>query len=122
MALTDLMVIQEGHDYHVEGTLVRALDGRQTVLALVHRTALEDHFRAPGGLTFEQRNLLVDRNLPAFERVIAAKYERGERSVLPRFGRDIPLVEITLADIERSGEALSDSVLAMARAARWHPA
>jgi len=122
MALADFMVIRDGHDFQLEGTLVRALDGRQTVLALIHRAALEDHFRVPGGLTLEERNLLVDRNLAAFERIIAAKYERGERSMLPRFGHDYSFVQVTLEDIERSGEALTDSVLAMARAARWNPA
>ena len=121
MALTEFMVVQAGHGF--EGSLISALDGPRTVLALVRRTALEDHFQVTGGgLSPEERNLLVDRNLPAFERIVAAKYGRGEASTLSRDGREYPFVEVLLDDIERSGEVLTDSVLAMARAARWQPA
>jgi hypothetical protein len=100
--------------------------GKEMVLAFIPKTPLEDHFRRQR-LSGKEANLVVDRNLEAFARIISAKYERGEHRPYSRFGSTLPSVDITLEDIETSGETLTDSVLDMPAGwmssnGRWVPA
>lgn len=85
---------------------------RQMVLTYIPTVHLEDHFQV-GRLSGKQANLLVDRNIDAFSHIISAKYERGDYRAYARFGSTLPRVDITLEDIESSGETLTDSVLSM---------
>jgi len=110
---TDLVVL---HCWH----------GKQVVLASIPKIHLEDHFRRDR-LTGKQANLVVDRNLQAFARIISSKYERGEYRPYSRLGSTFPRVDVTLDDIESSGETLTDSVLSVSAGwvgpdGRWSPA
>ena len=49
----------------------------------------------------EQYNKLGERNLPAIERIVVTKYQRG-----PAFNRQHPFVDVLLADIVESREVL----------------
>jgi hypothetical protein len=100
--------------------------GKEMVLAFIPKMHLEDRFRRQR-LSGKEANLVVDGNLEAFARIISAKYERGEHRPYSRFGSTLASVDITLGDIETSGETLTDSVLDMAAGwmssdGRWAPA
>jgi hypothetical protein len=84
---------------------------RQMVLAFIATEHLDDYFRSREHLSGKKANLVVDRNLDAFARIMSAKYERGEYRPYSRFGSTLPSVDITLEDIAASGETLTDSVL-----------
>jgi hypothetical protein len=84
---------------------------RQMVLAFIATEQLDDYFRSREHLSGKKANLVVDRNLDAFARIMSAKYERGEYRPYSRFGSTLPSVDITLEDIAASGETLTDSVL-----------
>jgi hypothetical protein len=84
---------------------------RQMVLAFIATEHLDDYFRSREHLSGKRANLVVDRNLEAFARIMSAKYERGEYRPYSRFGSTLPSVDITLEDIVASGETLTDSVL-----------
>jgi hypothetical protein len=84
---------------------------RQMVLAFIATEHLDDYFRRSEHLSGKKANLVVDRNLDAFARIMSAKYERGEYRPYSRFGSTLPSVDITLDDIAASGETLTDSVL-----------
>jgi hypothetical protein len=84
---------------------------RQMVLAFIATEHLDDYFRSREHLSGKKANLVVDRNLDAFARIMSAKYERGEYRPYSRFGSTLPSVDITLEDIAASGETLADSVL-----------
>jgi hypothetical protein len=43
-----------------------------------------------------------DNNLAAVAKTISEKYERGETSLLHRYGSTLPRVDIDLVDLERS--------------------
>ena len=47
-------------------------------------------------------NALGKRNLPAIQRIVARKYERGLA-----FNRQHPFVDVLLSDITESGEVLN---------------
>ena len=53
----------------LDDPLIRCQAGEQLVLAYVSRTALMDYFHLPGDMrvTLQQWNLVVDRNLEAFQ-------------------------------------------------------
>jgi hypothetical protein len=55
---------------------VHCYAGKQIVLTYISRQALEDYFRIPCDerITLAQWNLVVDRNLDAFKRIIEAKF------------------------------------------------
>jgi hypothetical protein len=77
------------------------------VLIVVARNAVEDHFRRRS-LSPKETNLLVDRNLQVFGRIAAVKFERGDYRALAHAGAIVPCIELALADIEASGEMMSD--------------
>jgi hypothetical protein len=109
MTLTGLQVVHAQPD--AEFVVLHGWHGRQMVLAFIPTMHLEDHFRRSNRLTGKEANLLVDRNLDAFARIISSKYERGEYRPYSRFGSTLPRVDITLEEIEQSGEEFTDSVL-----------
>jgi hypothetical protein len=110
MTLTGLRVIHAQPDS--DFVVLNGWHGRQTVLAFIPKMHLEDYFRRQR-LTGKEANLVVDRNLEAFARIISSKYERGEYRPYSRFGSPLPRVDVTLADIEASSECLTDSVLTL---------
>ncbi len=89
-------------------------DGRQLVCSrslAVRR--LDDYFRVPGGQprTLQQWNSVAESNRAAFEKIITAKYERGDRSTYDAYGQSYPRVDVTLEDMQRGGEKFTDDVL-----------
>jgi len=54
-----------------------------------------------------QYNALGKRNLPAIQRIVAGKYQRGLA-----FNRQHPFVDVLFADITESGEVLNMGELA----------
>ena len=112
MMLTNFRVVHAQPDS--DFVVLHGWHTRRMVLAFIPTVHLDDHFRRRQRLTGKEANLLVDRNLEAFARVISAKYERGEYRPYSRFGSTLPRIDITLGDIEQSGERFTDSVLDLA--------
>jgi len=109
------MVLQNVNVVHAqpdgEFVVLHGWHGRQMVLAFIATEHLDDYFRRRRHLNGKKANLVVDRNLDAFARIMSAKYERGEYRPYSRFGSTLPSVDITLDDITANGDALTDSVL-----------
>lgn len=117
MLLSDLQVIHAQPDSDV--VVLHGFEGvAKMVLAFIPVVHLDDYFRR-SHLSGKQANVLVDANLAAFARIISNKYERGEHRPYGRSGSTFPRVDITLDDLESSGEKLSDGVLATLSAAGW---
>ena len=108
MKLSKFSVVHERGDTAplLDDPLIHCQAGQQLVLAYVSRTALMDYFRIPGDMriTLQQWNLVVDRNLEAFKRIIEGKFERDEWEIEKRLGQSYPRMLITLEDMQRSGE------------------
>jgi hypothetical protein len=123
MTLTEFAVLHAHHDHG--GTIIHSFAGRELVLALVPREALGDHFNWPKPgrdqcrPSLSECNLVVDRNLAAFEPIIQAKYQQGQYVMFHRAGSSLKMITVDHADLERSGVQLSDSVIDMARATRF---
>jgi hypothetical protein len=83
MVLQSVQVIhaQPDSDYVV----LNAMHGHQIVLGFTAVIHLDDYFRRRH-LSGRQANLVVDRNIEAFGRIMSAKYERGEYRPYSRFG------------------------------------
>lgn len=116
MTLSNFAVVHErgsGGGSNFDDPLIHCFDGDQLVLAFIGRQALADYFRVPGDQrrTLQQWNLVAESNRAAFEKIIAAKYERGERSTYDAYGQSYPLVVVTLEDMQGSGETFTDDVL-----------
>jgi hypothetical protein len=103
--------------------LVHCYAGKQIVLTYISRQALEDYFRIPGDerITLAQWNLVVDRNLDAFKRIIEAKFVRDDWEVHNACGQSYPKLLVTLEDMQRSGEKFTIEVLKL-KAGFWRPA
>jgi hypothetical protein len=108
MDLLDVQVVHAQPDTDV--VVLQGWHERQWMLAFISRIHLEDYFRR-SSVSGKAANLLVDRNIEAFARIISAKYERGEHRPYSRFGATVPRIDVTLADMEGSGEKFFDSVL-----------
>ena len=93
--------------------LIHCHAGKQLVLTFVAREALEDYFRVPGEarITLNQWNLVVDRNLDRFKRIIQAKYESDDWQVHNAYGQNYTRLLVTLEDMQRSGEQFTIEVL-----------
>ena len=123
MTLAEFVVLHAPHGH--DGTIIHCFAGRELVLALVPREALGDHFHWPKPGRDERRpslsecNLVVDRNLAAFEPIIQAKHQQGQYTKFHRAGSSLKMITVDRADLERSGAQLSDSVIDMARAVRF---
>jgi hypothetical protein len=103
--LSMFSVVQEGGDIApiLDDPLIRCQAGEQLVLAYVSRTALMDYFHLPGdmGITLQQWNIVVNRNLEAFKRIIEGKFERDEWEMQESLGQSYPRMLITLEDMQR---------------------
>ena len=90
----------------LDDPLIHCQAARQLVLAYVSRSALMDYFSISGDkrITLQQWNLVVDRNLEAFKRIIEGKFERDEWEMQEGLGQSYPRMLITLEDMQRSGE------------------
>jgi hypothetical protein len=117
LSLSDFTVVHQRGEggSNFDYPLIHCFDGKQIVLAFISRQALDDYFRVPGDQrrTLQQWNLVAESNRPAFEKVIAAKYERGDRSTYEAYGHSYPSILVTLEDMERSGEKFTDDVLSL---------
>ena len=112
MALSGFAVVHartDGEEHTVDEPLIHCFDGKQLVLAFVERTALADYFsmaRRPG---MRVSNLIVDRNLEAFARIVTAKYSRGQVGAHSAYDdQTFPRADVTLEDMERSGDQPSE--------------
>ena len=115
VSLSDFQVVHErsGNGSSFADPLIQCFDGNKMVLAFVNRTGMDDYFRVPGSerRTLKQWNLVVESNRDIFAKIIAGKYERGDRSTYQGAGQTFPRVDVMLADMERCGEKLRDDVL-----------
>jgi hypothetical protein len=64
----------------------------------------------PPRRTLKEWSLVVQTNLDAIKRLIADKYDRGDRSVYSALGQDFPRVDITYEDLMESPVELADDV------------
>ncbi len=110
MALSNVEVIHAQPDS--DFVVLHGWNGADMVLAFIPTVHLDDYFRRRH-LNGKQANLLVDRNVDAFARIISSKFERGEHRPYSRFGSTLPRVDLTLEDLETSGETMTDTVLDM---------
>lgn len=83
----------------------------QQVLGFVAVRHLDNYFPARGRLSGKQANLVVDRNIRVFADIMSNKYERGEHRPYSRSGVTLPCVDITLDDMRKASEPMTDSVL-----------
>lgn len=105
MQLTRLAVDDSPHNK--DGLLLHGWDGDQQVTAFVSRRVMDqwahpkqyDSYRT--SLFRNQYNALGKSNIDAIGRIVQLKYQRG-----PEFNRQHPFVDVLLADIIESGEAL----------------
>jgi hypothetical protein len=122
MTLSDFAVVHARNDGS-DDPLVHCYVGRQLVLTYIAREALEDYFRVPGDtrLRLAQWNLVVDRNLAAFKRIIEAKFERDDWQIHDAYGQSYPKLAVTLEDMHRSGEEFTIEVLRLDAGFRPRP-
>jgi hypothetical protein len=105
MSLTQFAVDDSPHNS--DGLVLRGWDGPQQVEGFISRRVMDDWvdpvrpYGIRKSLFRAQYNALGNRNLPAIERIVTAKYRRG-----PAFNRQHPFVDVLLADITESGEML----------------
>jgi hypothetical protein len=116
MLLSNLQVIHAQPDS--DFVVLNGFDGKKMVLAFIPVVHLDDLFRVRH-LSGQQANVLVDANLDVFARIISNKYERGEHRPYSRFGSTLPRVDLTLEDMEQSGETFSKSVLDTLAGSGW---
>lgn len=116
MLLSNLQVVHAQPDS--DFVVLHGFEGAKMVVAFIPVVFLDDYFRSRH-LSGKEANVLVDANLPAFARIISDKYERGEHRPYSRFGSTLPRVDLTLADLEASGETLSATVLQTLAGAGW---
>ncbi|MGA7324206.1 MAG: signal transduction histidine kinase [Rhodomicrobium sp.] len=98
--------------HNSDGLLLRGWNGAKPVKAFISRRVMDD-WVDPGRSAKDRRSLFRDQynalgksNLPAIERLVTSKYQRG-----PAFNRQHPFVEVLLSDITESGEVLDVSSL-----------
>jgi len=106
MQLTKFHVDDSAHNR--DGMVLHACYGDQKVTAFISRRVMDD-WASQGrerSLLREQYNALGKRNLPAIERIVTSKYQRGAS-----FNRQHPFIDVLLADITESGEVLDISEL-----------
>jgi hypothetical protein len=115
MKLSHFAVVHErgGAAAMLDDPLVHCFADKQVVLTYVSRQALMDFFQVPGDrlITLAQWNLVVDRNLDAFKRIIETKYARGDWGVHNTLGQSFPKLVITLEDMQTSGQEFTIEVL-----------
>ncbi|MEY9879019.1 signal transduction histidine kinase [Bradyrhizobium sp. USDA 329] len=98
--------------HSMDGLRLFAREGNERVEAFMSRKVVDvwaesvEHLGGRQSLFRDQYNALGRLNLPALQRIVRAKYERGAV-----FNRQHPFVEILFSDIVESGEALDLSEL-----------
>ncbi|MDA9497402.1 hypothetical protein ACVIW2_008141 [Bradyrhizobium huanghuaihaiense] len=103
--------IDEG-PHTMDGLRLIARDGNKQVEAFMSRKVMDvwaesvEHLGGRQSLFRDQYNALGRLNLPALQRIVRAKYERGAA-----FNRQHPFVEVLFSDISESGETLDLSEL-----------
>jgi hypothetical protein len=108
MKLSQFAVVQErdGTSAILDDALVHCFDDNQLVLAYVSQDALMDYFQVPRDrrVTLAEWNLVLNRNLDAFKRIIQLKYANGAWEVHNTpVGHSFRKLIITLGDMQRSG-------------------
>jgi hypothetical protein len=110
MSLTHFRVDDGPHT--MDGLRLFALDGNERVEAFIGRKVMDvwaesvEHRGGRQSLFRDQYNALGRLNLPALQRIVSAKYQRGAA-----FNRQHPFVEVLFSDVAESGEALDLSEL-----------
>jgi hypothetical protein len=110
MSLTQFRVDDGPHT--MDGLRLLAQDGNERVEAFMGRKVMDvwaesvERRRGRQSLFRDQYNALGKLNLPALQRIVSAKYQRGAA-----FNRQHPFVEVLYSDIAESGEALDLSEL-----------
>jgi hypothetical protein len=110
MPLTGIAVDEGPHN--MDGLLLHAWEGSERVEAFISRRVMDswidprEPYRGRRSLLRTQYNALGKINLAAIGRIADFKYQRGVS-----FNRQHPFVDILLADIMESGEALDTSEL-----------
>jgi transcriptional regulator with XRE-family HTH domain len=103
--LTDFQVLRYEEDF--DGVVVHCFDGQKLVIALVQRTALAESpaLRAPENRTkIADWAKIIDANIGLISEVIKDKYFHNDYKMLNRYGSTHPSIEVSLADIQRSGK------------------
>jgi hypothetical protein len=96
--------------HNSDGLLLHGWDGKEQVTAFIGRRVMDDwvdprrSLKSRSSLFRNQYNALGKSNLPAIERIVTCKYQRGMT-----FNRQHPFVEVLLSDITESGEVLDVS-------------
>ncbi len=110
MRLTQFAIDDSAHNR--DGLVLHGWDGVEMVTAFISRRVMDDWVdprQSYGGrrsLFRQQYNALGKRNLPAIERIVTSKYQRGAE-----FNRQHPFVDVLPSDITESGEVLDLSEL-----------
>ena len=110
MSLTQFRVDDGPHT--MDGLRLFAQDGNERVEAFMGRKVMDvwaecvEHRGGRQSLFRDQYNALGKLNLPALQRIVSAKYQRGAA-----FNRQHPFVEVLFSDVVESGEALDLSEL-----------
>jgi hypothetical protein len=95
-----------------DGLVLHGWDGAERVTAFISRHVMDnwvdprEPYTRRSSLFRDQYNALGKRNLPAIERIVTSKYQRGAA-----FSRQHPFVDVLLSDIVESGEVLDTSKL-----------
>jgi len=110
MQLTQFAIDDSPHNR--DGLVLHGRDGAEMVTAFISRRVMDDWvdsrqlYGRRKSLFRQQYNDLGRRNLPAIERIVTSKYQRGAA-----FNRQHPFVDVLLSDITDSGEVLDTSEL-----------
>jgi hypothetical protein len=110
MSLTQFRIDDGPHT--MDGLRLFAEEGNERVEAFMSRKVMDvwaesiEHRGGRQSLFRDQYNALGRLNLPALQRIVSAKYERGAA-----FNRQHPFVEVLFSDIMESGESLDLSEL-----------
>jgi hypothetical protein len=99
--------------HNSDGLLLHGWDGAQQVTAFISRRVMDEWvdpcqpYGRRKSLFRAEYSAIGKRNLVAIERIVTSKYERGAA-----LNRQHPFVDVLLADITESGEALDVTQLA----------
>ena len=110
MSLTQFHLDEEPHN--MDGLRLLAQDGTERVEAFISRKVMDvwaesvEHRGGRQSLFRDQYNALGKLNLAALQRMVSAKYQRGNT-----FNRQHPFVEVLFSDITESDEVLDLSEL-----------
>jgi hypothetical protein len=108
----------------LEGAVVYVEAERQLFITRIDTTVFEDYFARPGigddpsqRMTKRECNLLATANLKLLAPLIRAKVAAGDYGTIAI--EPHPVIELTLADLQRSPTRLSDRILDLADRSGW---